>query len=123
MELSVIDEQGVRVVEGVSGESFMRTVRDASLVVEACLSARVRLALLYADNVTARFFDLSSAEAGEILEKLRQYHVRLALVCPPGAVAFSSRFSELVAERRRAQYFAVFETRAAARDWLSTLQA
>jgi hypothetical protein len=36
--LRVIDELGVRVVEGTRGESLVRRPQDATLVIEACLS-------------------------------------------------------------------------------------
>lgn len=117
-QLSAVDD-GVRFVEGTPGERVVNGPDDASRVVEACFNARARAALLYADNLTPAFFDLSSGEAGLMLEKLRQYRIRLAVVCPPGTAQFSSRFGELVAERRSAAYFDVFETRAAARDWLA----
>ena len=112
--LGVIDENGVRVVEGAPGESLMHRPQDATLVLEACFSAQVRSALLYPENLTARFFDLSSGEAGEILDKLRRFQVRLAIVCTPGAVNFSSRFREVLSDDLR-----VFETREAARAWLA----
>lgn len=118
-ELSSVEEGGVRSVEGVPGERFIARPDEASRIVEACFNARTRAALLYADNLTPAFSDLSSGEAGLVLEKLRQYRIRLAVVCPPGTAQFSSRFGELVAERRSASYFDVFETRAAARDWLA----
>jgi hypothetical protein len=85
------------------------------LIIEACLSARVRAALLYPDNLTASFFDLSSGEAGEILEKLRRFRVRLAIVCAPGSVTFSSRFPEILSDDLR-----VFETREQAREWFAS---
>ena len=88
-------------------------------MVEACLSSDVDGALLYAPNLTAGFFDLSSLEAGEILQKLRNYRIRLAVVCPPGTVRFSSRFGELLAEERRGRFFGVFDTRADALAWLA----
>ena len=116
MELRVVEENGVRVVEGEPGRAFLSRVEDASRIVEACLSARARSALLYSDNLPDRFFDLSSGQAGEILQKLRTYRMRLAVVCAPGAVRFSSRFAELVAAER--QHFGVFDTRQAAREWL-----
>lgn len=97
----------------------MRTVEDASLVVEACLSNRVKSALLYTPNLTGNFFDLSSGEAGAIPQKLRNYRIRIAVVCPPNSVQFSSRFGEMVAEERRGDHFRVFESAQAARDWLS----
>lgn len=77
-----------------------------------------RCALLYGGNLTRGFFDLSSGEAGAVLQKLRNYGVRLAVVCPAGSVRFSSRFGELLAEERLGQHFAVLETREAARRWL-----
>lgn len=96
----------------------MTRTNDASLVIEACFSHRARLALLYASNLTDRFFDLSSGEAGEILQKLRNYGVRLAVVCPPGSVQLSSRFGEMLAEEQLRRDFRVFDTRDAAQAWL-----
>ena len=49
----------------------MRGVEDAGLVVEARFSGGVDRALLYAQNLT---------EA--ILQKLRNYRIRVAVVCP-----------------------------------------
>jgi hypothetical protein len=116
--LSLVEENGVRIVEGAPDQPLMTRATDATLVIEACFSFRARLALLYATNLTGTFFDLSSGEAGEILQKLRNYGVRLAVVCPPGAVQFSSRFGEMLAEEQRRRDFRVFETRTAAREWL-----
>lgn len=116
--LSLVEEGGVRFVEGAPDSRLMVQANDASLVIEACFSQRARLALLYASNLTERFFDLSSGEAGAILQKLRNYRVRLAVVCPPGSVQFSSRFGEMLAEEHLRRDFQVFETRSAAREWL-----
>ena len=112
--LGLIDENGVRAVEGLPGQAVMRRPQDATLVLDACFSAQVRTALLYPENLTAGFFDLSSGEAGVILDKLRRYQVRLAIVCAPGMVEFSSRFREIFSDDLR-----VFETREAALAWLA----
>jgi hypothetical protein len=119
MDLSVVEEEGVRVVEGLPGQHFMAGVEDAGRVIEACLADGVDSALLYAQNLPAAFFDLSSGEAGAILQKLRNYRVRLAVVCVPGSVQFSSRFREMVREESQGQFFGLFETRDAARMWLA----
>jgi hypothetical protein len=111
--LGLIDENGVRVVEGTPGEPLMRKSQDATLLLEACFSHGVHGALVYPENLTARFFDLSSGEAGDVLDKLRRYQLRLAIVCGPGSVSFSSRFTEILSDDLR-----VFETRDAARAWL-----
>ena len=115
MALTLIEENGTGVVEGTRGLALMSRPQDATLVVGACFSAGVRAALLYPENLTSRFFDLSSGEAGDILDKLRRYQLRVAIVCEPGSVAFSSRFMEIQSDDLR-----VFETREAAREWLRT---
>ena len=115
----LIEESGVRAIEGPPGEPWLATVHDAARVVEACLSSDVDAALLYAPNLTPAFFDLSSREAGEILQKLRNYRIRLAVVAPTGSVKLSSRFGVMMAEERRGRFFGVFETRDDALAWLA----
>jgi hypothetical protein len=85
-----------------------------------CFGAQTRLALLYAENLPPAFFDVSSQEAGAILQKLRNYGVRLAVVAPPGHVTMSSRFSEAAAEKRD-NLFGIFVTRDKALAWLVDL--
>jgi len=106
-------------VEGPAESELLCKVGDVNLVIEACFSARIRSALLYAPNMTPRFFDLSSGEAGAILQKFRTYEIRVALVCPPDSVHFSSRFPELIAEENRLPYFRFFESSDAALEWLA----
>jgi len=119
MQLSVAEEAGTRFVEGPPGLPLLRAIEDAVPLVEACFSNRASSALLYASNLTEKFFDLSSGEAGAILQKLRNYRIRLAVVCAPGSVKFSSRFGEMAAEESRTGYFQVFESAETARGWLS----
>ena len=77
-------------------------------------------AVLYAEQLPPAFFDLSSRVAGEALQRLRNYGVRLAVVVPPGWAGGSSRFGEMFAEERRGRDFVVVESRAAAVRWLTT---
>jgi hypothetical protein len=49
----------------------------------------------------------------------RNYGVHLAVVCAPDVVQFRSRFAELLAAERRDRFFDIFDTRAAAREWLA----
>lgn len=114
MALAVREESGVLIVEGTPGAALMRRPQDATLVLEACFSAPASGALLYPENLTPRFFDLGSGEAGDVLDKFRRYQIRLALVCAPGAVEFSSRFPEILSDDMR-----VFATVEDARRWLA----
>ena len=118
MELTPVVENGQKIVEGEPGVAFLTNVRDINRLIEACFAESANAALLYAANMTPAFFDLSSGEAGEILQKLRNYRIRLAVVCPPGSITFSSRFGEMLADERRGSHFGIFEDRQAASDWL-----
>ncbi len=118
MELRVVEEAGVKIVEGAPNEPCMSSIEDATGVIEMCFSRGAQRVLLYADNLTDKFFDLSSGEAGAILQKFRNYGIRLAVVSSPTRV-WSSRFGEMVAEERRGRSFALLDSRADACEWLS----
>ena len=118
MELTLIEEGGVKAVEGQPDTPFLSSADDVDCVLEECFSTGTRAALLYAENLPAAFFDLSSGQAGAVLQKLRNYGVRLAVVSRPGRIQPSSRFGEMVAEERRGRHFGLFETRDAACEWL-----
>ena len=90
LELTLVERPGLRVLEVSAGRQLLHSVRDAELVVQARLSVGVDCALLYAANLTRGFFDLSSGEAGAILQKLRNYRMRMAVVCLPGTARLSS---------------------------------
>jgi hypothetical protein len=119
MELLTVEELGITFVEGAAARSFLRTPDDLTLVLEACFSAHARAALLYSSNLTPRFFDVSSREAGEILQKLRGNGVRLAVVREPGGYADSRRFHELLAAERQGLHFDIFDNRQPAVEWLA----
>lgn len=99
----------------------LRKPGDANRVIELCASHGVEAAMLHAENLTENFFDLSSREAGEILQKLRTYRIRIAVVYTPGQVRFSSRFGEMADEEAKTGYFRLFDSEQAARDWLASL--
>jgi hypothetical protein len=122
MNLTVTEPAGIRLVEGPLGGPLFHSIDDVVLLIEACFSNKARCALLYATNLTAQFFDLSSGEAGAILQKLRQYRIRLAVVCPPGTVRFSARFGDMAEEEARGKHFRIFESPEAAREWLAVPQ-
>ena len=118
MNLSLITENDLKFIEGELDLAFLESVRDIDRLIEACFAEGANAALLYAANLTPAFFDLSSGEAGEILQKLRNYCIRLAVVYRPGSVVFSSRFGEMLVDEQGGPHFGVFESRAAAVEWL-----
>ncbi len=52
-----------------------------------------------------------------ILQKLRTYHIRLAIVGSP-TLRLSRRFGELLAVEQSGSYFRLFDEQAAAQEWL-----
>ncbi len=86
--------------------------------IAACGENRTNRLLVHVASLPARFFDLKSGEAGEILQKLRNYRVRLALVGGLNAAAASTRFSEMMIEENRQPHFHIFAEREQAIAWL-----
>jgi hypothetical protein len=109
---------GSTFLEGQPGQPYLRRADDVTLLIEECFSSRTRRALLYAGNLPREFFDVSSQQAGTILQKLRSYRVRLAVVAPRDSIPMSSRFHELMAAEQRDDAFGVFDDREAAIAWL-----
>jgi hypothetical protein len=108
---------GHRFVEGTPGQPIIERAADVSAVLETCFAEGVDRLLLYAENLPGHFFDLRSGEAGAILQKLRTYHVRLAVVRSP-ALPLNRRFAELMADEQRGRDFRLFDARAEAEEWL-----
>jgi hypothetical protein len=108
----------VTVAEGRAGERLLQRPQDVTLLLEACYEHETNLILLHAANLTEHFFDLSSGEAGEILQKLRNYRVRLAVVTDED-VRPSRMFAEVIAEEKRNGYFHLFPDRESALAWLA----
>ena len=85
-------------------------------------AGRVPAYLTVAEEAGVRFAEgpPDSGEAGPILQKLRNYKIRVAIVYAPDRVRFSSRFGEMAAEESRGGQFGLFESVLAARKWLSS---
>ena len=113
--LTLLDDR--RIVEGSPAATLLGEAADVDRTIEACWGEQAQAVLLYAANLPVAFFDISSGVAGHILQKLRNYRIRFALVVPPGST--STRFAELVADEQRGREFGIFADRAAALAWLA----
>ena len=106
-------------LEGPPGQPLLREAGDVTLLLEECFAIPTRSALLYAENLPQAFFDVSSQIAGEFLQKLRNYSVRVAVVAPRDSTPMSQRFEQLLAAEQRDRAFALFASRADALVWLA----
>ena len=117
MDLRVTTHGASIVLEGEPAARLLHAPEQVVDLIGACFEHGASLVLLYAENLTERFFDLSTGEAGAILQKLRTYRIRLAVVAPDGTPQ-SAMFRELAREERHGDDFRMFDDRAAAEAWL-----
>ncbi|NJN18873.1 MAG: DUF4180 domain-containing protein [Oscillochloris sp.] len=119
MDFTLVAEHHPPFLEAQPDAPYIHELSDVRELLEACFGYQAQNVLLYAPNLPPAFFDLSSRFAGEMVQHLQQYRVRLAVVCPAGSVPLSSRFNEFLAETRPDGDFAVVMTRAEAVAWLA----
>jgi hypothetical protein len=98
-------------------ENFISTTRDFLDLVAWCGENGTSLCLMWDTNLPPEFYDLKSGIAGEMLQKVSNYHMRLAIV-GSFALATSARFREFMAESNKGSqvYFAADNDEALA--WL-----
>lgn len=118
MGLQLITENNISALEGEPGVKLLQKPEDAADLIGAGFENGTRSLLLYAENLTEQFFDLSSGEAGVILQKLRNYHIKTAIVAPTDRVKRSTMFGEMEKEESKSGDFRIFEDRDSAVAWL-----
>ena len=92
---------------------------DPVRAVVACIEQETRALLLDAGALPAAFFDLRTGVAGEVVQKLVNYGIRMAAVVPDLA-AHPPRFRQFAREANRGAQFRFFPTRAEAVAWLAS---
>ncbi|MEO8287948.1 MAG: DUF4180 domain-containing protein [Chloroflexota bacterium] len=119
LDLQIVTRGDHKVIEGRPGTQLLRSPDDIVDVIGTYFEHRSNSLLLYAENLTDRFFDLSSGDAGAILQKLRNYHIRIAIVASPDAVKQSTMFGEMVLEESKGGDFRIFDDSDSAEMWLT----
>ncbi len=92
---------------------------DPVAAVMRCIEEGARALLLDRSALPAAFFDLRTGVAGELAQKLVNYHIRMAGVIPDLS-AHSLHFREFVREADVGRQLRFFATRQEAIDWLCT---
>jgi hypothetical protein len=115
MKVELIEKDGVRILE--CAEPIAR-VEDALDVVSASYEHRAHGLLVESRNLPPAFFDLRSGFAGEVVQKLVNYQIRLAGVFA-SEEGYTERFREFLREARRGSHFRVFADRSDAEAWLA----
>lgn len=84
-----------------------------------CIEQGARALLFDRGALPAAFFDLSTGVAGELAQKLVNYHVRVAAVVPD-LPACSPRFRDFARETNAGRQLRFFPTRQEAIAWLES---
>jgi Domain of unknown function (DUF4180) len=113
----VLTSNDKKFLECTPGVLLVNDAFAINSILEICFRHHVNRVLLYSDNVAKEFFDLSTGMAGEILQKCRNYGMRIAMVLDPN-LKMSSKFRELVSEENDRTDFRFFNERDIAQHWL-----
>ena len=118
MDIHVIRIAEQQYLAGIPGKRLIQTEDDITQILELCYENNTNRVLLYAENFSDQFFDLSSGEAGMILQKFSLYLVKLAAVLKLDEVPHSHKFEELAIEVNRGNQFRIFDNLEQAESWL-----
>ena len=102
--------------EAPSTESARLHPRDLA---GACFEQGTRALLLDHGALSPAFFDLSSGVAGDLMQRLANYGLRMAAVVPDPGI-HSGSFQDFAREAGAFSQFRFFRTRAEAVEWLNT---
>jgi len=116
MDVELIERDGVPIVACAGA---ITRAGDALELVSACVERSASRVLVEARHLPPAFFELRSGFAGEFLQKLQNYRMRVGGVFPPDG-AYGERFREFLLEARRGRSFRVFDVRAEAEAWLAS---
>lgn len=106
--------------------SASRLARDHGLRLEtpddalAVIGSGVRRCVFTLDDLSPDFFDLRNRAAGEVFQKLINYHCQVAIVVP-AAHGLGDRVTELAREHARHPVVRFFPTEAAALAWADAI--
>lgn len=86
--------------------------------VRACIESGAGGILADDGALPPAFFDLSSGMAGDVVQRLTLYEIRMAIVVPDASV-HSGAFQDFAREANRGRWFRFFPDRARALAWLT----
>jgi hypothetical protein len=118
MDIHVVRIADKQYLAGIPSKKLIQTEDDVTQLLGLCYENDTNRVLLYAENLSDQFFDLSSGQAGMILGKFSVYSVKVAAVLSLDQVPHSHMFEELVIELNRGNDFRVFKDLPQAEQWL-----
>ena len=119
MEQFQIIETDKPYVTSISTEELIRTPRDFLDLLAWGGEHATNLVLLKDTNFSPSFYNLTSGLAGEILQKVSNYHIRLAIYGSFEMVT-GTRFRELMNESNKGRHVCFHKDKEQALSWLQS---
>ena len=114
MTCDAISTHGRKYIFVTSGE--ISAEQDALELLSACYEHETDLIMLPCECLSDEFLDLSTTLAGLFLQKLTNYGIKTAAIIDTERLP--ERFREFAYESAKGNVFRVFESIAAAEEWL-----
>lgn len=114
MKVEVGERAGAKIV---SSAERIASVDDALALIGSCIEHDTQRLLIDGAHLPPAFFELRSRFAGEFVQKLANYRLRVAAYFATGPER-SERFEEFLREARRGRDFRAFTSREEAEIWL-----
>lgn len=116
----VINIQNNAYIELKPSDCWQLTDRNILDLIAVCMENRSELLLLHGEALSEDFFKLSTGVAGEIIQKLVNYHIKTAAIISD-ELKNKGRFREMALEANRSSsHFRFFNDREAAEAWLTS---
>ena len=115
MKFQLVPNSDPGVMECIAG---ITGVQDSMELAYACSGADTDLLLIHNGALPADFFQLRTGFAGEFVQRLVNFRLRVAAVFDPDA-SYPERFREFMLEARRHPQFRAFDAPADALAWLA----
>ncbi len=115
MDYEVIEKHGAAYLH-YRARAARPEAMEANQIVADCMGVRTNLVMIDEGALPEAFYRLATGVAGEVLQKLGQYHVKAALVMDAGDA--KGKFREMLIEANRGSMFRSFESAEQAETWL-----
>ncbi len=118
MEVKVVTVGEKNYLAGLPGKRLIQVEEDINSLFGLFYEHHTSRLLLYPENLSDKFFDLSSGEAGMVLGKFSTYQVKAVAVMDLDRVPHSHKFEDLVIELNRGNQFRFYKDLSQAEQWL-----
>lgn len=117
MRYKINEKNNQKYIEYYSAETPVRSEFEISELISDCMENDADRIMLKSEVLTEDFFRLRTGLAGELLQKLCNYHIKAAIVLPERSNNLG-KFDELMLELNRGTALRIYSTAEEAEVWL-----